>query len=239
MKHTKRLIILLLLLLIAGIGASAYLLFKEKEYPMKDFTGKSQKDVETWVSENQIPSDLVIYTYVYNDEIAKGNVISQSVRAGSGISKNNLVTIRISEGTDPDRKVTIPDFSGKSLDEIKKWFTDNGFANVTYNTEIHDDLKEDTFVSVNPSAGTAVHINDPVTVITSVKSSDSSGSVTVPDFTGYTYDQIIAWAEENSIYIQVLHEDSDTVASGTFIHADVPAGTSVDPGSTITVTLAD
>lgn len=238
MKENKRLITALIIILIVGIGACAFLSITQKTYTIDDFTNKSQDDVRQWVKSSNIPEDMVIYAYDYSDDIDKGNVISQSVSGGTKIGSNDHVTFRISNGKDPDKKVLIPDFKGKKLDEIKKWFTDEGLTKVTYNTEIHDDMEEGTFVSITPITGSAVGKDDAVTVVTSTKTPPAPTTITFPDFTDNTEAQIEQWGNENGIYIRVIPEYSADIATGYFISADVQAGTEIDPGSTVRVYIA-
>lgn len=181
MNHSKHLIITLSSALSVLVAASAVLTVERKTYEVEDFTDKNSSSVKTWAADNGVPSDMVLYTYGYSDEVGKGKIISQSVKPGEKLSSPDYITVRISDGKSPASKTLIPDFTGKKLDEIRKWFDDNGFDNVSYGTQARDDLDEGSFIIITPKSGSSVTKNDEITVITSVKPKAASDATATDD----------------------------------------------------------
>lgn len=99
-------------------------------------------------------------------------VISQSARK---LSSNGTLTFTLSQGPDPDQEVQLPDFSGKKKDESEAWFASNDFSKVTYTYTDSQDLDDDVFVSMDPSAGTKIKRSAAVTV-TLAKHAESTAS---------------------------------------------------------------
>lgn len=169
MSNSKHLIVTLIsAAAVIGI-ASVALSTKRQSYEVEDFTDQNQNSVKTWLKSNSIPSDMVIYTHGYSDSVGKGKIISQSITPGKKLSSPDYMILRISDGKNPDSKTLVPDFTGKKLDEIKKWFDDNGFDKVSYETQERDDLDEGSFLVVTPKSGSEVTTDTKITVVTSVK----------------------------------------------------------------------
>lgn len=61
----------------------------------------------------------VTATYDYDDDVAKGKVVSQSVKGGTKVSAGTTVNIVVSNGKKPEEKVSIPNLSGKTYQQAK------------------------------------------------------------------------------------------------------------------------
>ncbi len=76
--------------------------------------------------------------------------MKQSLNEGEVLEQDATMTITLSQGADPDKEFALADFSGKTEQEIKDWFTNNQFTNVVYEYEMNDELPETTFISMEP-----------------------------------------------------------------------------------------
>ncbi len=239
-KKLKKSVKVILVGVIAGVISVAttitILAFSNTSVKVKNFIGLSKKYVEVWKSENKLKDDQIQYEYIYSEETEENIVMKQSLNEGEVLEQDATMTITLSQGADPDKEFALADFSGKTEQEIKDWFTNNQFTNVVYEYEMNDELPETTFISMEPVAGTVVKRSDKVTV--KVTPSLESLQITVPDLSNYSLENIQAWGEQNSITVNIVEEYSDSVESGKVISISVENGASIKKGDTITVTIS-
>lgn len=167
--------IVLAAVITAGAGTAAYAVYAvnadHQTVTVPDFSGKAQRIVEIWAKKNNL-TDQIKFEEEYSDDVLTDCVISQSARK---LSSNGTLTFTLSQGPDPDQEVQLPDFSGKKKDEIEAWFESNDFSMVTYTYTDSQDLDDDVFVSMDPSAGTKTKRSAAITV-TLAKHAESTAS---------------------------------------------------------------
>ncbi len=239
-KKLKKSVKVILVGVIAGVISVAttitILAFSNTSVKVKNFIGLSKKYVEVWKNENKLKDDQIQYEYIYSEETEENIVMKQSLNEGEVLEQDATMTITLSQGADPDKEFALADFSGKTEQEIKDWFTNNQFTNVVYEYEMNDELPETTFISMEPVAGTVVKRSDKVTV--KVTPSLESLQITVPDLSNYSLENIQAWGEQNSITVNIVEEYSDSIESGKVISISVENGAIIKKGDTITVTIS-
>ncbi len=120
--------------------------YKEKRRELlPNFIGKTQSEVEAWALEHELNIEFI----EENSTSPKGQVINQSVHAGSLVDTITSLTITVSnnESTteepptpeDPDEpdtptKETLPDFTGYTINEFNKWKNNLKDVNLTIET---------------------------------------------------------------------------------------------------------
>jgi glucan 1,3-beta-glucosidase len=87
-----------------------------------DFLGQEYGDVLTWAKENNIEVQVASE---YNDDAIPGTVISQSIISGETMKVEDEISIVYSRGYDPKGVIVVPDFSGKSKQDILDWLGEN------------------------------------------------------------------------------------------------------------------
>lgn len=219
--------------LTAGAGTGAYAVYTvnaSDSIDVPDFSGKAQRIVEIWAKKNNL-EDQVKFEQEYSDDVLSDCVISQSARK---VSSDGILTFTISQGPDPDKEVELPDFSGKKKDEIEAWFADNYFSNVTYTyANVTDqDLEDDMFVSMDPTAGTKAKRSDAITVTL------ATTEIVAPDFSSMSKDDIQKWGDENGVTISFTEKESQILSDGDIMEISAKAGDKLKKGDTVTVTIA-
>lgn len=239
-KKLKKSVKVIMVGIVAGVISIAttitILALSNSSVKVKNFIGLSKKYVEVWKNENKVNDDQVQYEYIYSEETEENIVMKQSLREGEVLEQDATMIITLSQGADPDKEFALADFSGKTEQEIKDWFTNNKFTNVVYEYEMNDELPESTFISMEPCAGTTVKRSDKVTV--KVTPSLESLQVTVPDLSNYSLENIQAWAEENSLTLNIVEEYIDSIENGKVISISVENGAVIKKGDTITITIS-
>lgn len=240
LSNTKALMGIVIALMSAIIVTSViYITSAPSGIDIPDFSEKTKEDVQTWISDNEVDSNLVTFSYAYDEDKDQDIVLSQSMAAGEKLTKDNILTITLSNGPDPGKEFTLPDFSGKDKKEVSKWFTDNKFSTVTYAFSPDEEVEKDIFLKCSAEKGSKVKRSDKITVTISTGTDEEEAEeITVPDFSAYTKANISAWGTTNNVTIMFRTQTSDTIAEGKFISQSVKAGTKVKKGSGITITLS-
>ncbi len=142
---------------------------------MPNLIGRSQREVEAWASERNIPLDIETKTSNRPD----GEVLNQSVIIGSLVDQIANLKITVSEfdgistepiPTEPNgdddepEKIVLPDFTGKTIQEFNKWKNSLKDANlITETIELSPedlltlegiDLQPDTIYRQSSPSGT-------------------------------------------------------------------------------------
>lgn len=226
-----------ILILLTATIVAIFFLFPAKKIEIPDFTNKTKAEVETWITENELSLDQVLLAYEYNETIMKDQVLTQSIVGGETLKKDDILTITLSNGSDPDLIVTLPDFKDMTHDQIEAWFTENKFSDVTYEYIPDPKIKKDYFIKSNITE-TEIRRSTPVLISISVGTESVGIEIAMPDFKDYTKANIQAWGKTNNVTITFKEEASETIASGKVISQDPKSGSTIKTGGKITVTLS-
>ncbi len=79
--------------------------------------GKDDADAQAKLKDKGLKVGTV--TYEYDDRVAKGKVVSQSVKAGSKVTEGSVVDLTVSKGKKPDEKIDVPNLSGLTYEQAK------------------------------------------------------------------------------------------------------------------------
>ncbi|MGM9941631.1 MAG: PASTA domain-containing protein [Bulleidia sp.] len=233
----KLIIAMAAILGISGTTIGAMALVNQPEAVIvESFTGKQKNTVETWRKNNEISTDQVVYSYEYDEEKDKDIVLKQSIRSGTVFKSSDVLKITLSKGADPDKEFELPDFTGKNEKEVKAWFTDNRFTTVTYSYELSDTVAPETFISMDPEAGTTVKRSDEVKVV--ICTPLNAEEIIAPSFTGMTKDQLTQWADENRINLSFYEQANDSVPAGEIVSVSASQGDRLKAGDTVYVEIS-
>jgi serine/threonine-protein kinase len=104
------------------------------------------------------------------------------------------------------------------------------------NTRYSDDVISGNVITTNPGAGSSVHEGDTVTIY--VSQGQNSQSVQVPDTRGKYKEDAVTMLTNSGLYVYVASEPSTTVDANLVIRQDIAPGSSVQTGSSITITVS-
>ena len=178
-RKTRILTALAGVLLAATIGAGFYYVYiLNSGIDMPSFINMTRKDTEDWASENKIDTELVHYTYRYDEEIEKDTVLEQTPEEGIRLGRKDEISFILSDGPDPDKEFDIPDFTGRRREDIEKWFTDKGFTDVTFEFSPDTDVEENLFAGISPDEP-LLKRSQPVVITISAKSNEEDEVIEV------------------------------------------------------------
>lgn len=203
-------------------------LYVSKGIDMKDVpnvVGKGQDEASRTLADAGLALGAV--TDAYSEDIPPGQVISQSVAAGTSLAHDSTVDVVLSKGREPR---TVPTLTGKGASAAKSSIEALGL--VASPTEAYSDtVPEGQVISQQTREGSTVYRGDSV----SYTVSKGPEMVTVPDVVGLQRQEAHDKLEGAGFTVQ-----EDLILGGFFntVRSSDPAGGSkVKKGLTVTISI--
>nr|WP_296531940.1 Stk1 family PASTA domain-containing Ser/Thr kinase [uncultured Actinomyces sp.] len=203
-------------------------LYVSKGIDMKDVpnvVGKGQDEASRTLTDAGLALGAV--TDAYSEEVPPGQVISQSVAAGTSLAHDSTVDVVLSKGREPR---TVPTLTGKGASAAKSSIEALGL--IASPTEAYSDtVPEGQVISQQTREGSTVYRGDSV----SYTVSKGPEMVTVPDVVGLQRQEARNKLEGAGLTVQ-----EDLILGGFFntVRSSDPAGGSkVKKGSTVTISI--
>ena len=203
-------------------------LYVSKGIDMKDVpnvVGKGQDEASRTLTDAGLALGAV--TDAYSEEVPPGQVISQSVAAGTSLAHDSTVDVVLSKGREPR---TVPTLTGKGASAAKSSIEALGL--VASPTEAYSDtVPEGQVISQQTREGSTVYRGDSV----SYTVSKGPEMVTVPDVVGLQRQEAHDKLEGAGFTVQ-----EDLILGGFFntVRSSDPAGGSkVKKGATVTISI--
>lgn len=166
---------------------------------------------------------------VSSDEYEEGEVVSQNPIEGDMVEEHTTIEIVLSSGKG---SIDIPSVVGKTSDEAINELERAGFkASKTYS--FSSTVEEGKVISQTPSGGQG---KEGDTII--IEISQGQDMLTVPDLLSTYTDQQTAMKKLEGFNVTVKTAYHDTYSPGLVIDQSLTAGTRVNPGSAITITVS-
>ena len=203
-------------------------LYVSKGIDMKDVpnvVGKGQDEASRTLTDAGL--DLGAVTDAYSEDVPPGQIISQSVAAGTSLAHDSTVDVVLSKGREPR---TVPTLTGKGASAAKSSIEALGL--VASPTEAYSDtVPEGQVISQQTREGSTVYRGDSV----SYTVSKGPEMVTVPDVVGLQRQEARNKLEGAGLTVQ-----EDLILGGFFntVRSSDPAGGSkVKKGATVTISI--
>ena len=203
-------------------------LYVSKGIDMKDVpnvVGKGQDEASRTLTDAGLALGAV--TDAYSEDVPPGQVISQSVAAGTSLAHDSTVDVVLSKGREP---LTVPTLTGKGASAAKSSIEALGL--VASPTEAYSDtVPEGQVISQQTREGSTVYRGDSV----SYTVSKGPEMVTVPDVVGLQRQEARNKLEGAGFTVQ-----EDLILGGFFntVRSSNPVGGSkVKKGSTVTISI--
>jgi serine/threonine-protein kinase len=174
-----------------------------------------------------------VVTSENSDSVSKGTVISSDPSEGTDAAKNDTVNLVISKGK-AVKKVDVPDVTNQPFGTAQQTLQSANFK-VVRKTASSESVPKDTVISTDPSAGTSVSEGSQITVVVS----SGTSNVTVPDVTNSSQRAACNTIRSMGLKCAVQQAPPDgNTAPGLVFKTDPPAGSTVSPGDTVTIYIA-
>jgi len=167
----------------------------------------------------------------------KNTVIGQSQDANTQIRRLDTIKLTVSMGydgyIDENAETEVPDFTNLSFEEASKIAEQYGFYIVKAGTKESDKIIN-TVLEQSPLPGEKAHQGDVISIIV------SAGATVyyVPDVQYKDEDAAVNEMKSVGVAVNVVYEESKTVAKGKVISQSIAANTKVTTGMTVTITVS-
>ncbi|MEG0156869.1 MAG: Stk1 family PASTA domain-containing Ser/Thr kinase, partial [Anaerovoracaceae bacterium] len=219
-------------LLLAGIGVGFGTgLFSKANIEVPDVTGMTYKDAEKALKEKGLK--IKEGDTVYSDEYKAGEVTSQDPKAETKVKKRATITVTLSKGSTDG---SVPNLIGMTEKEAKEQIKKYDFKEGSVK-EATSDKPAGTVIDQDPKAGTEAAVGSQINII--ISDGKGKGEGTVPDLKGKSLaDAKSAITDAGFEVGTVSYEASSTYSKDTVMGQDPAAGSKLEKGKTIGITVS-
>ncbi len=169
-------------------------------------------------------------TYQINDSVSVGLVISQSPAANTTLKPGDTVKLVISKGSD---LVTVPNVVGMTEANATSKLSGLGL-NVSVEYENSDTAASGTVIKQNASTNSKMQKGSDITIIVS----RGTQKATVPNVIGQAESSAVSILQNIGLNVSVIHAYNDTVSNGHVISQSPSVDTTLEKGSTVTISVS-
>ena len=184
--------------------------------------------------------------YEYSEDVAEGNVISSAPVVGSPVLPGDSIHLVVSQGVEI-KTVRVPNVTGSTLEGARVTLTSQGLA-IAGVTEVDSQKPQGQVVYQSIPANTEVEEGTSLTLQVSkgpeeVKEPEKTEepkvqTVVVPTVTGQTLETARTMLTGIDLRIANVSEVDSDAPAGQVVYQSIPAGTSVDQGSSISLQVS-
>lgn len=139
---------------------------------LSNYVGNSYSSV---AAKLRLKGIKVYRTNASSEDVKSGAIMSQSVSAGKKVKTHGTsITFKVSTGA---KKITVPDFTGKTEDDVQNYANTNGLK-VSVTEQDSNSVTEGNVISQSPTSGTQMKAGDTIS-ITVAKASQTQTSVSI------------------------------------------------------------
>ena len=171
---------------------------------------------------------------MYDDEVKEGVVMSVDPVEGTELEAGTKVKVVVSLGPEIVT-VPVPGVEGDKEEEARNTLETLGLK-VTVKYQFDEEVEEGRVISQSVKAGEMVEVDSSITIVVS----EGSNQTTVPNLLGKTLEEANQALEERGLKLSGSYneENSDSVEAGRVMGQSIGADTTVELGTTVTVTLS-
>ncbi|HAX73879.1 MAG TPA: penicillin-binding protein [Firmicutes bacterium] len=208
-----------------GVFCIIYFVIFGNKVDIPDFSNYSPSQTAQWASKNDM---MIFYQEEYNDEIPKGQLISQQYESGESIKKGNELTLVMSLGVDPEVVVQLPEFDENWTElDLTRWVEENKLINTTIKPLADEDIEKDRFIKSELENDVTEFKRK--TKLTLYVSTGSPFMVDMIDLSTKTEVDITNWANRNGVVVTFESICHDTIPEGQVIGQSIETGVSFNP----------
>ncbi len=191
-----------------------------------EVVGMTEADAREALDEVGLEADAEEQT---NRRVPQGEVFKQDPAAGEDAETGDTVTITVSSGL---AQTTVPEVVGMTLEDATTELEDARLRVGEVTTVAAEGAEPNTVIQQSPDAGREVDRGQEVNLVV-------AQGATVPDVIGESQESAEAILSDADYETEVLTAPSDEVEAGFVFAQDPAAGTELEPGSTVTITVSE
>ncbi|MEN2766497.1 Stk1 family PASTA domain-containing Ser/Thr kinase [Ornithinibacillus xuwenensis] len=166
---------------------------------------------------------------IYSEDIEEDLVVKTDPRPGRTVKEGSSVTVFVSQGKE---KVEFEDYVGQEFTQVERLLKEKLFTDIVVYEEFSDRPAGEILTQVQPEPGEKV-IPGETTVIFEV--SKGKEPIELDNLIGLTEEEAKSYLDSIGLKINVIKENSDTVAEGLIIRHNPDKNSEVDEGDTVDV----
>jgi beta-lactam-binding protein with PASTA domain len=217
---------LLVLLVLAALAAGAYFLLYGNRVDVPNVRGRDASEAAEILHRRGLE---VSFVNRQSDDVPREEVISQDPGAGASVKEGATVVLVISGGKGT---VPVPAVDGQSQADAQRALREAGFK-TSVKTAFSDSVPAGDVISTSPRGGQQATKGRTITLTVS----QGSEGIPVPKVVGLQREQAESELEAAGLTAEVTEQES-TQPAGTVLKQDPQAGTSVDKGVAVELTVA-
>jgi serine/threonine-protein kinase len=217
----------LVVALLIGGGAAAYLLTRPVKKVVPPVTGENINTARTVIQDAGFSVSVINVT----NPAPSGQVIGENPVGGSKADEGSIVTLTVSSGPG---SVNVPSVQGETVGQARLALTQAGLKVGPVRHQSSSSTPAGQVIDSSPTAGQSIAVGSSVTLFVST----GPAKVTIPDVTGETEAQ--AKSDLHAAGFQVT-TTTETTSSGTpgDVITQTPIGNTLAvPGSTVNIVIA-
>lgn len=199
----------------------------EGSIKVPNLLGMTEQEARDAIKERSL--GIQVKGQVSSDEYEEGEIVSQNPVDGTMVEEHTTIEVVLSSGKG---SVDIPSVVGKTADEAVAELDRAGFK-TSKTFSFSSTVEEGRVISQTPSGGQG---KEGDTII--IEISQGQDMLTVPDLVSNYTDQQTAMTKLEGFNVTVKTAYHETYSPGLVIEQSLAAGTRVNPGSAITITVS-
>jgi beta-lactam-binding protein with PASTA domain len=214
-----------------AVGSTVEVYFSggPETFPMPDVTGRSQSDAEAILEENDLQLGEV--TEQARAGAEQGEVISSDPGPREAVNPGDTVDLVVASG-----QVDLPNLIGQSQDDAKAALEDLGLSSTIETTPVDDANDVGLVVQQSPDAGT---VGQDTRVTLTIGEEPEAETTQLPNVVGMSVDEALeALSSQANVNASQTTASSEEYCSGYVSAQDPPAGSEVEVGSSVQITVS-
>lgn len=170
----------------------------------------------------------------FNDTLPSGTILRQQPSAGSTVREGKIIRVTLSQGGEI---VFLPDLAGQSLRAAEIALRNNFLSLGEISTQPSLKFEKDAVISQSPSAKQVIKKNSFVHLVIS-DGPPQDGTILMPDFTGKTWNEVLAWSKVSGISVEKNEDPSSELPFETISQQNNDPDSVLQPNTKIKFTVS-
>jgi serine/threonine protein kinase len=227
--------ILIIAAIIGFLSGIIYVLgdsFFGEEIAVPNIVGKDIKEANELLLKNNLVMDIKAYNF--SDKFEKDTIISQKPVEGFKVKENSKIEVIVSKG---EQLEEVPNLVGKTLSAAKLAITNAGFQVGKVEESYDDKYEADEIISHTPNAGSNAPKGSKINLL--VSKGEAPERVSMPNLIGKPLEEAKRIIEDSKLKLgEVRSKESTEYSSNYVIEQNITAGTLLEEGSTINLSVS-
>lgn len=177
-------------------------------------------------------------TEAFDDNVAAGNVISITPKAGGKTSRGSVIRMVVSKGKQEDEEISVPKIEGLTEAEAKSTLTNAGLKSGTARSAFSDTVEEGRIISQSIKSGTKVPKDTAVSYEVSKGKEIKEVYIGDAKKNGSSESAVTSYLTGKGLRVARSEQYHDSVPKGDVISYSPGNGSTVQAGSTVNIVVS-